>query len=190
MDNFEGVSVEFQDQLPLLVGFGKQSRMCLFGSQESPFHFLHWVSGFSSKLIHISTPLTAPLFPRYRPWRFLIVHLGFGRLCGQMPAVSTCCRVDLMLNGEFAEMSNYVLHLGVASAAALAAEIVKPGDAVEQVVPVAGLAANRSREQICKTYTMAITMVTPIEYAQMTTAVTTLVRPLRSSTARSRGSEA
>ena len=50
-----------------------------------------------------------------------------------MPAAATLI-VALMLDGDLAEMTDDVLHLGIATATALAAEVVEPFDLVHQVV--------------------------------------------------------
>jgi len=63
----------------------------------------------------------------------LIVHLGFRGPCTQVPAVASLV-VTLMLDGDFGEMAEDVLHLGVRSATALAAEVVKPRDPVHEEV--------------------------------------------------------
>ena len=42
--------------------------------------------------------------------------------------------VALMLDGDFAEMTDDVFHLGITTATALAAEVVEPFDLVHQVV--------------------------------------------------------
>lgn len=55
----------------------------------------------------------------------LLVHLGLGSPRAQVPAASTLV-VPLVLNGDLAEMTKDVLHLGIASATALTAEIVEP----------------------------------------------------------------
>ena len=59
----------------------------------------------------------------------LVILFGGGRPGSQMPAVVAMI-IDLVLDGELAEMSDDVLHLGVTSATALPAKIVKPRDAV------------------------------------------------------------
>ena len=50
-----------------------------------------------------------------------------------MPAAATLV-VPFVLDGDLGEMSNDVLHLGIAAATALAAEIIKPLDLVQKVV--------------------------------------------------------
>ncbi len=63
----------------------------------------------------------------------LLIDLGLGGPRAQVPAASTLV-VTLVLNRDFAEMANDVLHLGIASATALAAEVVEPRDLVHQIV--------------------------------------------------------
>lgn len=63
----------------------------------------------------------------------LIIELSLGGPRAQVPAASTLV-VTLVLDGDFAEMADDVLHLGIASATALTAEIVEPFDLVHQVV--------------------------------------------------------
>ena len=50
-----------------------------------------------------------------------------------MPAATTLI-VALVLDGNFAEMTDDVLHLGIAAATTLAAEVVEPFDLVHQVI--------------------------------------------------------
>ena len=50
-----------------------------------------------------------------------------------MPAAATLI-VAFVLNGDLAEMADDILHLGIAAATALAAEVVEPFDLVHQVV--------------------------------------------------------
>ena len=50
-----------------------------------------------------------------------------------MPAATTLI-VALMLDGDLAEMTDDVLHLGVATATTLATEVIEPCDLVHQVV--------------------------------------------------------
>lgn len=50
-----------------------------------------------------------------------------------MPAAATLI-VALVLDGDLAEMTDDVLHLGIAATTALAAEVVQPFDLVHQVV--------------------------------------------------------
>ena len=50
-----------------------------------------------------------------------------------MPAAATLI-VALVLDGDLAEMTDDVLHLGIAAATALAAEVIEPFDLVHQVV--------------------------------------------------------
>jgi len=63
----------------------------------------------------------------------LLIDLGLGGPRAQVPAASTLV-VTLVLNGDFAEMAEDVLHLGIASATALTAEIVEPRNLVHQVI--------------------------------------------------------
>lgn len=63
----------------------------------------------------------------------LLVHLGLGGPRAQVPSASALV-VALVLDGDFAEMSKDVLHLGIAAATALAAEVVEPVDLVHEVV--------------------------------------------------------
>lgn len=63
----------------------------------------------------------------------LLIHLCLGGPRAQVPAASTLV-IALMLDGDFAEMAKDVLHLGIASATALAAKIVEPRDLVHQIV--------------------------------------------------------
>lgn len=53
----------------------------------------------------------------------LLVHLGLGRPGTQVPATSALV-ITLVLNGNFGEMAEDVLHLGIASATALTAKVV------------------------------------------------------------------
>lgn len=50
-----------------------------------------------------------------------------------MPAATTLI-VALVLDGDLAEMTDDVLHLGIAAATALAAEVIEPFDLVHQIV--------------------------------------------------------
>ena len=50
-----------------------------------------------------------------------------------MPAAATLI-VALMLDGDLAEMTDDVFHLGIASATAFAAKVVEPFDLVHQIV--------------------------------------------------------
>ena len=50
-----------------------------------------------------------------------------------MPTATTLV-VALMLDRHLAEVTDDVLHLGIAAAAALAAQVIEPGDLVHQVV--------------------------------------------------------
>ena len=59
----------------------------------------------------------------------LFVHLSLRSPRAQVPAASTLI-VLLMLNGDLAEMTDDVLHLRIAAATALAAEVVEPFDLV------------------------------------------------------------
>ena len=63
----------------------------------------------------------------------LLVHFGLGSPRAQVPTATTLV-VALMLDRHLAEVTDDVLHLGVAAAAALTAEVVEPGDLVHQVV--------------------------------------------------------
>ena len=63
----------------------------------------------------------------------LLVHLGLGGPCAQVPAAATLV-VALVLDSDLGEMAEDVLHLSIASAAALTAKIVEPFDLVHQVV--------------------------------------------------------
>ncbi len=63
----------------------------------------------------------------------LLIHLCLGGPRAQVPAASTLI-IALVLDRDFAEMANDVLHLGIASAAALAAQVIEPRDLVHQVV--------------------------------------------------------
>ena len=63
----------------------------------------------------------------------LLVHFGLGSPRAQVPTATTLV-VALMLDRHLAEMTDDVLHLGIAAAAALAAQIIEPGDLVHQVV--------------------------------------------------------
>ena len=68
-----------------------------------------------------------------RDWRCLLVQFGLGGPCAQVPAAAALV-VALVLDGDFAEMTKNVLHLGVGSGAALTAEIVEPLDTIHQEV--------------------------------------------------------
>ena len=68
-----------------------------------------------------------------RDWRCLLVQLGLGCPCTQMPAAAALV-VALVLDGNFAEMTENVLHLGVGSGTALTAEVVEPFNTVHQEV--------------------------------------------------------
>lgn len=63
----------------------------------------------------------------------LIIHFGLGGPRPQVPAAASLV-VTLVLDGDFAEMAEDVLHLRIASATALTAEIVEPFDLVHEVV--------------------------------------------------------
>lgn len=63
----------------------------------------------------------------------LFVHLGLRSPRAQVPAATTLI-VAFVLDGDFAEMTNDVLHLGIAATTALAAEIIEPFDLVHQVI--------------------------------------------------------
>ncbi len=65
--------------------------------------------------------------------RRLLVHLGLGGPRAQVPAAATLV-VPLVLNGDFAEVTENVLHLGVGSGSGFTAQIVEPRDAIHQVV--------------------------------------------------------
>lgn len=74
------------------------------------------ISGFKQTNVRISTRMF--LHPS-------VVYLG---LCGpraQVPAAAALV-VALVLDGYFAEMAKDVLHLGIASATALTAEVIQP----------------------------------------------------------------
>ena len=63
----------------------------------------------------------------------LFVYLGLRSPRAQVPAAATLI-VALVLDGDLTEMTDDVLHLGVAAATALAAKVVKPFNLVHQVV--------------------------------------------------------
>lgn len=63
----------------------------------------------------------------------LFVHLGFRSPRAQVPAATTLV-IALVLDGDLAKMTDDVLHLGIATATALAAEVVEPCNLVHQVV--------------------------------------------------------
>lgn len=63
----------------------------------------------------------------------LFVHLGLRSPRAQVPAATTLV-VALVLDGDLAEMTDDVLHLGIAAAAALAAKVIEPFDLVHQIV--------------------------------------------------------
>lgn len=65
--------------------------------------------------------------------RSLLVHLGLGGPCAQVPAAAALV-IPLMLNGNLAEMTKNVLHLGVGSGSGFTAQVVQPCDAVHEVV--------------------------------------------------------
>ena len=50
-----------------------------------------------------------------------------------MPAASALV-VALVLDGDFSEMAENVLHLGIASASALTAKVIEPFDLVQKIV--------------------------------------------------------
>ncbi len=59
----------------------------------------------------------------------LLINLGLGSPRAQVPAASTLV-ITLMLDGDFGEMAEDVLHLGITSATALTAKVVEPRDLV------------------------------------------------------------
>ena len=63
----------------------------------------------------------------------LLVHFGLSSPRAQVPTATTLV-VALMLDRNLAEVTDDVLHLGIAAATALAAEVVEPGDLVHQIV--------------------------------------------------------
>ena len=63
----------------------------------------------------------------------LLVHFGLSSPRAQVPTATTLV-VALMLDRHLAEVTDDVLHLGIATAAALAAEVIEPRDLVHQIV--------------------------------------------------------
>ena len=63
----------------------------------------------------------------------LLVHFGLGSPRAQVPTATTLV-VALMLDRHLAEVTDDVLHLCIAAAAALATEVIEPGDLVHQIV--------------------------------------------------------
>ena len=63
----------------------------------------------------------------------LLIHLGLGGPRAQVPPAPALV-VTLVLDGHLAKMTKDVLHLGIAAAASLTAEVVKPDDLVHEVV--------------------------------------------------------
>jgi len=80
---------------------------------------------FSQQCVCHLKKITPPHLPSRDSSRHLVVFLSCGSLGRQMPAVLAVV-VNFVLDSEFAEVSDDVLHLGIASASALAAKIVEP----------------------------------------------------------------
>ncbi len=71
-----------------------------------------------------SSKVHAPLIPLCDIF-LLFVHLGLGSPRTQVPTAATLI-VTFVFDGDLAEMTDDVLHLGIAAATALTAEVVEP----------------------------------------------------------------